>query len=70
MGSPLGILIESGGVPPRAYLGEGLVTYLTTPARSFGALAGLLGLRSLARSIVAARWCGWSPWGRWWRSAV
>ncbi|HEX7835973.1 MAG TPA: hypothetical protein VF469_00855, partial [Kofleriaceae bacterium] len=50
-GTPLGILEVSGGMPRRAYVGEGLVTYLTSnPLAFYGALiapvmvAGLLGL--------------------------
>lgn len=38
-GSPVGVLEVSAGVPRRAYIGEGLVTYLTTnPFRYYGAL--------------------------------
>ncbi|HMG56664.1 MAG TPA: glycosyltransferase family 39 protein [Kofleriaceae bacterium] len=50
-GSALGILEVSAGMPRRAYLGEGLVTYVTSePLRFYGVLvapvmaAGLLGL--------------------------
>jgi len=49
-GSPLGILSISSGMPRRAYVGEGLVTYLTSnPFAFYGALvapvmiAGLIG---------------------------
>ena len=55
-GSMLGILKVSAGMPRRAYVGEGLVTYLTSnPFLFYGALvapvavAGLLGLPWLRR---------------------
>jgi len=52
-GSLLGILDVSAGMPRRAYVGEGLVTYLTSnPFRFYGALAPVVmiaGLASLVR---------------------
>jgi 4-amino-4-deoxy-L-arabinose transferase-like glycosyltransferase len=61
-GSPLGILSVSAGMPRRAYVGEGLVTYLTSnPFRFYGAVvapvmvAGLAGLAGVARTRPA-RW--------------
>ena len=56
-GSPLGILAASASMPRRAYVGEGLVTYLTSnPFRFYGALvapvmvAGLAALRTRRRA--------------------
>jgi hypothetical protein len=55
-GSPLGILRVSAGMPRRAYVGEGLVTYLTSnPLMFYGfliapvAIAGLVGLARVRR---------------------
>jgi hypothetical protein len=55
-GSPLGILTISAGMPRRAYVGEGLVTYLTSnPLQFYGVLiapvmlAGVLGLLQTRR---------------------
>lgn len=57
-GSALGILKVSAHMPRRAYIGEGLVTYLTSnPFRFYGALVApvmLAGLASLVRR--APRW--------------
>lgn len=57
-GRVMGILDVSAGMPRRAYLGEGLVTYLTSnPLAYYGALIAplmLAGLASLARP--PARW--------------
>jgi dolichyl-phosphate-mannose-protein mannosyltransferase len=56
-GSPLGILTASASMPRRAYVGEGLVTYVTSnPFRFYGALvapvmiAGLVALRTRRRA--------------------
>jgi hypothetical protein len=55
-GSPLGILTISAGMPRRVYVGEGLVTYLTSnPLQFYGVLiapvmlAGVLGLLQTRR---------------------
>ncbi len=52
-GSPLGIIRFSSGVPRRAYVGEGLATYLLrNPLRFYGVLAApvlLAGLASVVR---------------------
>ena len=65
-GSPLGILTASASMPRRAYVGEGLVTYLTSdPFRFYGAIVapvmitGLAGLVDLAR--LARRPARWRP---------
>ena len=59
-GSPLGILTVSAGMPRRAYVGEGLVTYVTSnPFKFYGALvapAMLGGLVTLVRSRRRAAW--------------
>ncbi|MEP6861617.1 MAG: glycosyltransferase family 39 protein [Deltaproteobacteria bacterium] len=59
-GSPLGILTASASMPRRAYVGEGLVTYVTSnPVRFYGALVApvmIAGLVTLARSRRRAPW--------------
>lgn len=60
MGSVLGVLTNSSGVPRRAYVGEGLVTYLTSnPFAYYGALVApvmLGGLASLRRMRNRGAW--------------
>ena len=52
-GSPLGILTVSAGMPHRAYVGEGLVTYLTSnPLWFYGAIVTPVMLAALAGLIV------------------
>src|SRR6185503_12187704 len=62
-GRPLGILEISRATPPRAYVGEGLVTYLTAnPFRFYGALVApiaLAGLLGVARTRRRAAWYLW-----------
>jgi hypothetical protein len=59
-GSPLGILEVSAGMPRRAYVGEGLVTYLTSnPLQFYGVLLApvmLAGLLGLVRTRRRAPW--------------
>jgi len=59
-GSPFGILKVSAGMPRRAYVGEGLVTYLTSnPFLFYGALVApvaIAGLVGLARVRRRAPW--------------
>ncbi|MEO6773737.1 MAG: hypothetical protein ABI467_12085 [Kofleriaceae bacterium] len=59
-GSPLGILEASASMPRRAYVGEGLVTYVTSnPLRFYGALVApvmLAGLAALRRPFRRAAW--------------
>lgn len=59
-GSPLGILTASASMPRRAYVGEGLVTYVTSnPFKFYGALVApvmIAGLVTLARSRRRAPW--------------
>jgi 4-amino-4-deoxy-L-arabinose transferase-like glycosyltransferase len=59
-GSPLGILTVSASMPRRAYVGEGLVTYVTSnPFRFYGAIVApvmIAGLATLARSRRRAAW--------------
>ena len=59
-GSALGILEVSAGMPRRAYLGEGLVTYLTSePLRFYGVLVApvmAVGLLGLVRTRRRAPW--------------
>ena len=52
-GSPLGILTVSAGMPRRAYVGEGLVTYLTSdPFVFYGAIVAPVMLAALAGLVV------------------
>jgi hypothetical protein len=59
-GTPLGILTISAGMPRRAYVGEGLVTYLTSnPLEFYGALIApvmLAGVLGLIRTRRRAPW--------------
>jgi hypothetical protein len=59
-GSPLGILTISAGMPRRAYVGEGLVTYLTSnPLQFYGVLIApvmLAGVLGLIRTRRRAPW--------------
>jgi hypothetical protein len=59
-GAALGILRISAGMPRRAYVGEGLVTYLTSnPLEFYGALAGpvmVAGVIGLVRARRRAPW--------------
>lgn len=59
-GAAIGILRISAGMPRRAYIGEGLVTYLTSnPLEFYGALAGpvmIAGVIGLARARRRAPW--------------
>ena len=59
-GSPLGILTISAGMPRRAYVGEGLVTYLTSnPLQFYGVLiapAMLAGVVGLVQTRRRAPW--------------
>lgn len=59
-GSPAGILTLSAGVPRRAYVGDGLVTYLTSnPLQYYGVLIApvmLAGVIGLVRTRRRAPW--------------
>jgi len=59
-GSPLGILSASASMPRRAYVGEGLVTYLTAnPFRFYGALVAPLMVAGLASLVRVRRRAAW-----------
>jgi 4-amino-4-deoxy-L-arabinose transferase-like glycosyltransferase len=62
-GSPLGILTVSASMPRRAYIGEGLVTYVTSnPFRFYGAIVApvmLAGLATLATRGPRRRRAPW-----------
>jgi hypothetical protein len=59
-GAPLGILKISAGMPRRAYLGEGLVTYLTSnPFLFYGALAAPVMLAGVAGVFRTRRKAAW-----------
>ena len=59
-GSPLGILTVSASMPRREYIGEGLVTYMTSnPLRFYGAIVTpvmIAGLATLGLTRRRARW--------------
>lgn len=57
-GRPLGILSVSAGMPRRAYVGEGLVTYLTSnPFQFYGALVAPVMIAALVGLVkLPARW--------------
>ncbi len=52
-GSPLGIIVASSGVPGRAYVGEGLVDYVTSnPLRTYGLLVAPVVLAGLVDLVM------------------
>jgi hypothetical protein len=62
-GRALGILEISRATPRRAYLGEGLVTYLTAnPFRYYGALVAPVALAGLVGVVRARRRAAWYLW--------
>ncbi|HET9992664.1 MAG TPA: glycosyltransferase family 39 protein [Kofleriaceae bacterium] len=59
-GSPLGILRVSASMPRRAYLGEGLVTYVTSnPFRFYGAIVAPVMIAGLATLGLTRRRAPW-----------
>lgn len=59
-GSPLGILALSAGMPRRAYVGEGLVTYFgSNPLVFYGVLAAPVMLAGLVGLATLRRRAGW-----------